>query len=354
MNTLAKTHEGHLQVSLPLATELYRNLPADGNLIFSPYSVYAALSMLCAGAANHTRRQLATMLGWPEGHEIIVPSRNYHDKAKVANAFFTKPDIHLTNDFLAFLNLCGAAGFPLESAAQVNSWVSQQTNGKITDLITEDNLNGVVLALVNAIWFKDKWLREFTPTSYPFRNRQYNAVIPMMEQTDHFMYAQTERAELVQLRYEGRFDMVVILPDRGQWQPDAPNLEEWLPRMSFPHNTKVHVRMPKFRFRLSMDLIEPLKKMGLGLFDETADFSAMAEEPTYVSQMLQQAYVDVDEHGTEAAAATFVGHFLCASLAPMPPPRIIEFIVDRPFWFLIRDNETGTILFMGRVMDPLV
>jgi serpin B len=365
------------------ATALYGQLRTqDGNLFFSPYSISTALAMTYGGARGETARQMAQTLHFdlPEGE--LAPAfgemesglnaiqSERHVQLAVANSLWPQKDYTFQPDYL---KLCkkyyGASIRPVDyindtegARTTINAWVEEKTNDKIVDLLEPGSLDpSNRLVLVNAIYFKGKWEKRFDvreTESEPFyESSNENSSTWFMRQTEEFGYAEFPGLQVLELPYTGNeVSMVVLLPRAvdgiGQLEEQltAPNLAKWTAHLG---NQKVEVYLPTFKVTSEFSLGDTLAAMGMpdAFIYGQADFSGMdGTQDLYISKVVHKAYVDVDEEGTEAAAAT--GVVMTQSLAmPMQQP-IPVFRADHPFLFLIRDNETGSILFLGRVMDP--
>lgn len=362
------------------ALDLYRQLArGEGNLFFSPYSLTSALAMVYGGAAGETAQQLAEalhiQLSSEEFHRALAeltaalnaPNEAY--QLSVANALWGQAGYPFRADFLELMERFYEAGFHEvdyttegsrdEARRTINAWVEEQTQGKIQDLIQPEDLSHTTrLLLTNAISFKGAWELPFDPDAtgpMPFHLAQGRTVdVPTMYQRGDFRYAETERVQLLELPYAGgRVSMVVFLPARGGLEEleaslDPDQLAAWLAQGS---PQEVEVYLPRFTLKERFVLNEVLQALGIvdAFRPGRANFANMAEDPELVlSQVIHQAFVEVNEEGTEAAGATGIG-MRVTSLPANPPP---VFRADRPFVFLIRDVESGAILFMGRVVDP--
>jgi serpin B len=244
---------------------------------------------------------------------------------------------------------------------EINDWVDHKTKGKITDLIQSGVLGPATrLVLVNAIYFKGSWAKKFdklSTTKAPFIvTADQKTEVPLMNLTADFKYAEVEGLQLLELPYAwDDLSMVVLLPrdvDRLKDVEDlliTQTLDRWLAQAS---EQKVAVFLPKFKLAAQFSLAKPLAEMGMtDAFSLNADFSGMdGERDLLISAVVHKAFVDVNEEGTEAAAATGVVMSRMAIMR-MPRPTPI-FRADHPFIFLIRDNHSGTILFLGRLVDP--
>lgn len=365
------------------AFDLYQQVrKKDGNLFVSPASISTALAMTYAGAAGRTEKEMASVLHF-DGHEDIhegfstllqllnsTGDRNGYSLSTanrlwgVKGYAFEEAFLKLTEDRyraeLESLNF----GKPEEARSQINKWVERQTREKITDLIPPGVLNtGTRLVLTNAIYFQSGWSSEFSKNSTkkaPFKqNAARNVDVQMMQQTDDFPYAEDADVQVLSMPYRGyELSMVVILPKKVE---GLAALEKSFTNTQFLHwlellrsDRPVETYFPKFRMRTALMLSETLKSMGMSsAFGDDADFSAMSKsEALKISDVVHQAYVDVDEKGTEAAAATAVLMAPTSAALPSEPPKPVVFRADHPFLFMIMDNRTGAILFMGRMLRP--
>lgn len=243
---------------------------------------------------------------------------------------------------------------------EINDWVGHETKGKITDLIQPGVVNPATqLVLVNAIYFKGQWAREFdkqNTANAPFSVTSTQKLpVPLMNLTADFKYAEVGGLQLLELPYAGDgFAMVVLLPRDVD---GLKNLENLLNKQTLDHwltqarELNVAVLLPKFKLAAQFSLAKPLGEMGMtDAFSPGADFSGMdGERDLFISAVVHKAFVDVNEEGTEAAAATGVVMRMNAVRMPRPTP---IFRADHPFIFLIRDLHSGSILFLGRVVDP--
>lgn len=375
------------------AFDLYRTLSAgDGNLFFSPYSISQALGMTYAGARGETERQMADTLHFTLPQDALHPAFNSlylnldsrgggkgnNDpsafRLNIANSLWAQHDYLFLDEFIAVVAKNYGAGVtpldfrgdPEKSRLRINEWVAGETEDRIRDLISPGIFEEQppALALVNAIYFNAGWTRHFTdlPTPMPFHLLGGGeAAVPMMKRTGKTDYASGDGYQAVDLDYKfSDMSMTILLPDAGKFEAFEASLDdERMGRIFEDLETRgVTLTMPKFEFPSTFALADTLRTMGMpDAFDErSADFSGMdgrscaaGDIPCLaVSKVIHKAFVLVDEEGTEAAAATAMLVFP-VSAAPGPP---IELAIDRPFIFLIRDKATGTILFMGRVLDP--
>ncbi len=373
-----------VQDNTAFAVELYRRLSvAEGNLFFSPHSISTALAMTYAGARGNTEGEMMQALCFSLRQEELHPAfaeleseiaraQASGDVAlHVANSLWPHANSPFLDEFLELLQKhYGVSITPVDYAdaeaarETINGWVEQRTLEKIRELIPQGILNALTrLVLVNAIYFKGDWRSGFEPEKTeetPFYLGSGATVqVPMMTQVFTFGYAEDDDLQILELPYAGEnFSMVVLLPkekdglERLEQKLNLTNLGRWRNRID---KRRVKVFLPKFKTSSMFRLDDTLKAMGMNdAFDERrADFSGMdGKELLYLAAVLHKAFVDVSEEGTEAAAATavVVGRKMSAPSGSPPPPPV--FRADRPFLFLIQENTTGCILFLGRVADP--
>lgn len=368
------------------AFDLYRVLVEEaggGNLFYSPYSISLALAMTYAGARGETEEQMADALAFTLLQDRLHPAFNALDqelaqrgegaegrdekgfRLNIANAIWGQRDYAFLDAFLnvlaenygAGLRLLDFAGAPEESRVTINDWVSEETEGKIENLIPKGLISAMTrLVLTNAIYFNAAWAHPFEEEATkdgPFTLLDGDQVtVPMMRQTESLGYAEGEGYQAVELPYDGReMSMVILLPDREGFRAfegslDAEGVRAVVEELTYQ---QVALMMPRFEFDARFSLKDTLIEMGMpSAFSAEADFSGMTgDRALSIADVIHKAFVSVDEAGTEAAAATAV--VMLESAAPGEP---IEVNVDQPFIFLIRDMETGAILFVGRVVDP--
>lgn len=366
------------------ALELYHVLRQDhDNLFYSPYSISVALAMTYAGARGETEEQMADALHYTLAQErlhaafnaldLALASRGEGAKGKdgegfqlhVANAIWGQQDYTFLDAYLDVLALNYGAGLrlvdfvnaPEEARVTINEWVSEQTEGKIEDLIPEGAIDALTrLVLTNAIYFNAAWREPFEKErteDAPFYLLDGSQVtVPLMHQVERLGYAAGQGYQVVELPYDGgELSMVILVPAEGQFEAfeeglDAARIESILQELSY---RQVALGMPKFEIESSFSLVDALSALGMPVaFSEDADFSGMTgNRELTIGEVVHKAFVSVDEAGTEAAAATAVMMELTA--APAEP---VEVTIDRPFMFAIRDIQTGALLFVGRVVDP--
>jgi serpin B len=347
------------------------------NIALSPASISQALSMAFAGARGATASQLAAALDFTLPPPRLGAAFNAADRSltnvngpeatlDVANALYGQTGQRFRQALLDVLARDYGAGLrtadfehATEAARAINAWVSAQTRGKIPTLLGPGDLDPLTkLVLVNAVYLKAKWLEPFThQDTFPaaFHAPGGTEKVPTMHQTGTFGYMQGDGYQALELRYRrGRLAFDILLPGSGQLQPMLSSLASRGPLalLAGLRQTQVAVALPKFRLRTHFDLADPLQALGMRLAFESgnADLSGIAGKPgdLYIKAVVHEAYLSVDEAGTEAAAAT--GVTVVGTAVPAPPP--VDFVVDRPFAFVLRDTGTGTVLFTGVVSRP--
>ncbi len=368
------------------AGALYRVSPTAGNLAFSPYSIATALQMTSGGAAGETLAQMRSTLGVTlsdddlhaaaqalaeelagdsEGVELAVANRIWAEQQwepLIRDGF---RELMTSRYATGGFELVDFIGSHAEVRAEINRWVSERTREHIPELIPDDVIDGLTrFVLTNAVWFKGTWAAQFeedATTDRAFTLVDGTSVdVPTMFLDTELRYADGEGYQAVTLPYEGRdFEMLVVLPDAGE--PAAIGARIGAELVSEietkAHRRPVHLYLPRFEFRWSSSLVDTLKALGMVLpFDDTlADFSRMADtsrvDGLYIGEVMHEAFVEVNEEGTEAAAATAV-IMQTRGRAQSEPPPPVEVRVDRPFFFFIRHRATDTLLFVGRVVDP--
>jgi len=363
------------------AVDLYSRLAeTDGNLFFSPSSISTALAMTYAGAQARTRTQMQEVLRFPfEGEPLhrcfgalrqqMNQGRKAAYKLSVANRLWGQDDFKFRETFLKVTgDFYGAELAKVDFRRNadgvrktINDWVAKRTEQKIQNLLGPGVVDALTrLILTNAIYFKGDWARAFekkATRNEPFFIATDTSIdVPMMHQSETFRYTEDDTVQAIEMPYKGEeLSMTVLLPKERDGLPaleqslSADRVRQWLDGMYF---RTVDVYIPKFKLEATFSLAETLKAMGMtDAFDaRLADFSGMADnESLFISAVIHKAYVDVNEEGTEAAAATAVVMKLTSVAVREPPP---VFRADHPFIFLIRDTRSGSILFIGRLANP--
>ena len=362
----------------------------QGNVFYSPYSIFAALAMTYEGAKGQTADEMKSVFHFPESSTLrpnfaaIYNNINKKDKEyklSTGNALWVQQDYVFLEDYLISVeDFYGGKAANLDfvketekSRQTINSFIEEQTNDKIKDLIPQGVLSPMTrLVLTNAIYFKGTWEWEFDKSDtrdQDFKITPTNIVKTQMMHMDpdkaRFNYSETENMQILELPYKGeKISMLILLPKQGEEydfetskiitfdytlediELSAEKLNEYKSQMQ---ETKLDaIYLPKFEFDTKYFMKDTLSAMGMPTaFGDAADFSGMTGNlDLFISQVIHQAYVKVDEKGTEAAAATAV---VMRETAAMP--RDI-FRADHPFIFIIQEKETGNILFIGRMSNP--
>jgi serine protease inhibitor len=353
-----------------LLSQLVKQDP-DKNLFLSSFSVAIALAMAYNGAQGETKRAMAkvlglTGLGLQEVNVANAAFTSMQDSLDpkvhlaVANSIWVHIGIELAPDFVQrirdyYAGEVANVDFHQPGAADIiNKWVASKTNDKIRELVTPDVVGSAILILINAIYFKGIWTRQFDEEKTEERaftlldgsQKQH----PMMSQSGYYDYYENESFQAVSLPYgEGRISMYVFLPKPtvsiGEFQQalTTDNWQQWMSRFYWMEGDLV---LPRFKVEYGVDLLPNLVALGGGEL-AGVDFLGMGAGPLAISKVIHKTFVEVNEEGTEAAAVTAV-----AMVFISPAPRF-RMIVDRPFFCAIRDNETGALLFMGFVLNPI-
>jgi serpin B len=349
-----------------------------GNLFFSPYNISTCLGMTYAGARGDTETQMAQALHFSTNQAEVGPAfgvlqAQIEDLQKqtgieltIANGLWAQKDFPFLADFLAnatnnYQAILNQADFVTQFESvrgTINQWVADQTQGQIVNLLAPGTVrNSTRLVLVNAIYFKSAWASNFDTNAtivQPFHASSSQTVnASLMHQTEFVGYYENASFQAVELPYAGtNVAMVVLLPKdpTGLSQLEASLTPQELAQVSGNLVDKlVDVFLPRFKFEMTVDLIPELKNMGMtnAFIPGSADFSGMdGTTDLSINTVVHKALVDVNENGTVAAAATGVG--VISTGIPIVP----VFRADHPFIFMIRDTRSGSILFLGRVVDP--
>lgn len=362
-----------------LAFQFFREVARQegDNAFFSPFSLNMMLGMLYNGASGSTRNEMIQALGLADFSEAEI--KDYYKSISqallkvdpttelaVANSIWYRDRFSVKNDFVEI----GKAYFDAEvqaldfghsdAAGTINHWVADQTNNRINQIVGASMPDDLMMYLVNAVYFKSKWQQDVKfdekktkPDTFTKINDEKKKV-NMMEQTSFLSYFSDEHLQLVELDYGNRaFSMVAVLPSDGQdinqLITDL-DLEKWEHALSHTQRQKVWLKLPRFKLENDFLLDEPTRKSGLGKIF-SGGFNKISDDDLFVSGIRQKTFVEVNEEGTEAAAATSVILIGSARRAEQIEP--VRFFANRPFLFLIREKSTGAILFMGRVDDPL-
>ena len=369
------------------AFDIYKKLASenseDDNLFLSPFSISSALALTYEGAKGETADQIRSVFYFPEnidtlrnGYLDVNTGINAGDpdyELNVANALWAEETYQFLEDYINTAETYYSAettnldfiNQPEESRVTINDWVAEKTNNKIEDLIPEGMIDSLTrLVITNAIYFKGTWVLQFDENmtaEADFTTPSGEIVtVDMMKRTDDdaiYGYAETDDLQVLEMPYENetgkKLSMIVLLPKENDLQAaeDALTEGEFEEIVGSIESQQVKVYFPKFKLETEYQLSDTLSEMGMPIaFTSAADFSGMdGTTGLSISDVVHKAFVEVNEEGTEAAAATAVVIRLTAAVEEEPVP---VFMADHPFIFLIQDDETGNILFIGRISNP--
>jgi serpin B len=367
------------------AFDVYKYLRAgDGNLFYSPYSLSEALAMTYGGARGNTEKEMAAALDFELSQDKLHPAFNALDLAlasrgqgakgkdqqpfqlHIVNAIWGQSGFSFLPSYLDLLAENYGAGLrildfqksPEPSSVTINDWVAQQTEQKIKDLIPKGSITDMTrLVLTNAIYFNAAWQNQFNknstkPGDFTLKNGDKVSAQMMSEQAS-FKYASGVGYQAIELPYDGNeLSMVILLPDQGKFDTFEASLtgQSITGIIQGMKSWTVALTMPKFTAEQSFGLRNALTSLGMkdAFNPDVADFSGMdGKKDLYIQDVVHKAFIAVDEAGTEAAAASGV----IVGMTSIPVD-IVKLDLNRPFIYLIRDIQTGAILFLGRVMSP--
>jgi len=363
------------------ASRLYSKLAAtqDGkNLFLSPFSIQVALAMCALGAKGKTRKVMADLIGAPESvdeqnqqYAALLKSINGEGERPfqlvTANALWGQQGYHFKPDFQeaiadfydGALHLVNFRAKPDEAVKTINSWVSDKTRAKIKELINRSLINADTrLILTNAIYFKGQWHKAFEKDATKdedWYGPNGTNKVPMLHQSGSYWYWECDSFQALDLPCKDQqMSMLVVLPRKdGLSSLEAQCTTEGIYQQvthCLKHEQTV-IALPRRKIDTEFRLATVLCSLGAELaFSDNADFSGIGEEPLKISEVVHKAFVEVNEEGTEAAAATAVVMVRCLAARPRLEPKI--FTADHPFMFFIRDRNTNAVLFSGRVLDP--
>jgi serpin B len=377
----APSLEAVVQGNIAFALDLYQREKGKApNLFFSPYSLSTALAMTYAGARGRTAEEMARTLHFEPASAIVHQAfadlysrfdqieKQQRVSLSVANLLWSQRGYPFAPDFLELNQKCyhvepRQVDFVGQAEAirqEINSWVERKTHDKIRELLKPGQIDAMTrLVLCNAIYFKGDWAAKFDPKATRpepfFVNSNQTVTVPLMSRRLKLRCHAVDDFTLFALPYVGNdLAMVVMLPDDREGLPavehrlSAAVLQGWLKALNAVPEAEAAVWLPKLKLNCRLDLAQDLSGMGMpSAFAATADFSGInGKRDLFISGVVHQAYVDVNEEGTEAAAATGVTVSLTSVVRPM------ALRVDHPFLFFIVEQQTGSILFIGRVTDP--
>ncbi|MFW5725934.1 MAG: serpin family protein [Bacteroidota bacterium] len=367
----------HSQVAFSIFKTIHD--PQTENQVISPFSISTALAMAYAGARGETATQMSETLffdpdqdAFHEGfHHWMESVRNkgaVEDRLRVANSMWPQEDFHFVKEYLDLVEKhYNSALYPVDYEGdreairqQINQWVLDNTNNLIEELIKPGVLtDDTRLVLVNAIYFLSQWKIAFdenaTRKDAFFTKKGSAGQVPFMNMKDTIGWFQGENFRMIELEYAGGdFSMVIALPDESY---EISSLLETINAALFADMAEnksmeeVQVYLPSFRVRSSFDMEETLASMGMPqAFSNSANFSGMTQlDDLKIDKVIHQAYIDVNEEGTEAAASTAVVIIRKSAVVGEEP---LVFRANRPFLYFIKENTNNAILFMGKVSDP--
>ena len=364
------------------AFEFYKTVvaqQANDNSILSPISAQIALSMLCNGAAGNTAKEIRTALSF--GDYTMDDINAYYRKqmnqlqrkeesgcsVEFANAIWADNDIPFyskffqTNEKYYDATLANVDFLDIRAYKMMNAWCNEKTHGTIPGFIAEEVQPLLQFVLANVTYFKGKWESPFKDAVTGTKEENFTCLngqivkTNMMHTTGYYNYESTDDYSLLEMPYQpGSHSMIVCLPAEGKSLSACIEQIKEKATGQIGKSTYIDLSFPKFKTEVSMDLTEPLYAMGIkDVFNyETSDLSAISPVRNFVMGIIQKAYIATDEKGTEASAITAILGGSDAGNGNYTPPTPIVVKVNRPFFYLIRDNTTGTILFMGKVVKP--
>ncbi len=359
--------------------DMYLKHKDDGNVFISPYSISTALAMTYEGAKGETAEEIRNVFGFLEeknkrgsSYAAIYNAINgEHEEYNLytANALWLEETYKLLPEYTQTVSQfydgqvtnVDFVNNPVASLNKINLWVEEKTNTKIKDILGEEDVtSNTRLILTNAIYFKSEWLKRFgsgNTTKKLFYVTPENRIeADTMYIKDSFEYGENEKLQTIRLPYKGEeLYMQIYLPKENNIsiiEDELKNIDSWDDLLHEEPEVKVY--LPKFKFETKYELVQTLSELGMPLaFTNKADFSGMNGEPElFIGNVIHQAFVELDEKGTEAAASTVVTIGL-TSIGPGEENPTPIFRADHPFIFTIEDVETGTILFMGKVNEPI-
>lgn len=390
-----ETGGGVVMANNQFGLELYRQLKSDGkNIIISPFSIVNAFGMVYAGSSGQTKQEIAQTMHFAEDTQqfleqmaqlqlSFVPYEdNESGPLNIANALWVQENYPVLESYLTLLQTYFQSEIrsvdfcnEVQTTDEINQWVSEKTNGKITQIITPDVINQMTtLILSNAIYFKGAWMNPFLDKNTkpePFSlNSSKEISVEMMNNTKSYRYLECEEFKILEMPYRKEYNergepisiadysMIVFLPDRESSLEQLENqltnvmLESKIDELMHTPAVTVEVKIPKFRIENTYNLNEILIAMGMKMpFFSNADFSKITgKKDLFISDVLHKTYIDLDEKGTEAAAVTAV--IMARGAFELPSEQVKTFHADRPFMYMIRENTTGSMIFVGKLTQP--
>ncbi len=340
--------------------DFMKYMPKDQNYMISPFSIKMAMMMAANGANGYTQKEILSALG-------VSSIDEYNQKASdIITRYNSNKDVNLNVANSIWLNKTEAMGANFKDtykkiisdfykgvareenadtiASKINDFIAKETNNKITNVLPTERPAGFLSALVNTIYFKGSFENQFDTANTKkdtFTDRNGNkSEIDFMNQTKHFGYYENDGVQMLKMNYSGRDIAMYILLNDDDKDVD---INDIISKMEYK---KVSVSMPKFKTEFTKSFVDVLKQMGINIaFTNAADFSNMFDNvEAHISDVIHKTFIEVDENGTEAAAATVI--LMTKNSLPMPE-EIKEFKANRPFTYFIRDEVSGEILFLG-------
>ena len=374
--SLTRTEQELVKGNNDFAFNLFRKVTSQNSEIVSPISITYALGMLNNGAAGETQAEINKVLGFGEtGADGIndfcrkmlteAPNLDKLTKVMIANTIYMNKGYELKPDFITKANTYYDAEpetrdfFDGKTRDVINKWGNDHTEGMIPEVLKEGEFDpSAVSYLLNAIYFKGAWAEKFdkgntkdeTFTTETGKKKQ----VPMMHQEHVFNYTEDETCQTLSLPYgNNAYCMTILLPKEGKTINDVAQTltaETWKKKKLRMHGFNVDVKLPRFESKSDLGLIEIMSALGMPTaFTQAADFSNFCNAPTYIGLMKQVAKIKLNEEGTEAAAITVIMMDLSASGRPSEPQRV-NFHATRPFLYVISEQSTGAIFFIGQYM----
>lgn len=357
--------------------DVYKKIKSNENFIFSPASITSAMGMTYAGSKGNTLLEISKTFHFnpnltdfhKDFNSLSQFNLNKSSNLKFhnANSIWIDKSLNINDDYLSINKkyYAGSAYFedfvnePDNARNKINTWVEKQTNNKITNLLKPSSISSSTrLVLVNTIYFKGPWKKQFkeknnTIEDFQVGKRTYEKKTFMNAGITSWYY-QDKYAEIIDILYsDSQYSLMIILPKkyrRMKCLERKLDYDYYLNYTQQKQKKKINLSIPKFDIETDFDLNETLKKMGIkDAFDSRADFSGITQsEQLFISKVLHKAKITVDEEGTEAAAATAVVMRKTSILA-----ETVDFKANRPFIYILRNNQTNCIYFMGKVVNPL-
>ncbi|MGQ4648765.1 serpin family protein [Lyngbya aestuarii] len=370
---------GFIEANTKFGFKLFQEIlqqESGKNIFLSPSSVGIALSMIYNGASGETQQAMAQALELQgmslqeinqanQALKVTLENADPNIQLAIANSLWAKQGITFKTKFLQanqqfYQAQVTELDFSRPDAPNViNNWVKENTSGKIEEIVEEIQPNDI-LFLINAIYFKGNWSEEFDKnqtTELAFylsdgSQKQH----PMMSQSSKYHYYENETFQAVSLPYgQRKLSLYVFLPQENTTLEDFQeqlNTENWQQWMSQFRKRDGSIKLPRFKFDYEIQLNNALAALGMGIvFNREADFSGMTAAEVAINEVKHKTFVEVNEEGTEAAAVAYLGGVRSTSL--QMPEEPFQMVVNRPFFCAILDNQTGTVLFMGSIFEPL-